>query len=225
MIIVSEQQEFHSPYVEWAGYGQTVSDGVELRPAEYNWHLIFTRQDGVIRALVVGGLEAARPLSYVGGAESLWIRFKLGTFLPKILPITILNRETSLPMTERGRFWLRDRSWEIPTLGTVDTFVKHLVRDGALIRDPVVSAVLRGEPINAHDRTIRYHFRQSTGVPQSFVHQITRARRAVELLQQGYSPLDTAFDLGYADQPHLSRSLKRFVGLTPREIQSPNTSE
>jgi AraC-like DNA-binding protein len=34
------------------------------------------------------------------------------------------------------------------------------------------------------------------------------------------SALDVARQAGYADQPHLTRSLKRFVGQTPSQIAS-----
>jgi len=39
-----------------------------------------------------------------------------------------------------------------------------------------------------------------------------------ELLQQGASILDTVFDAGYSDQPHLTRSLKHWIGHTPGQL-------
>lgn len=66
----AQQRLVESPYIEWVGHGYTVADGLEMRPAEYNWHLNFTRQAGVLRTLVVGALEVARPLSYIAGGES-----------------------------------------------------------------------------------------------------------------------------------------------------------
>jgi len=48
--------------------------------------------------------------------------------------------------------------------------------------------------------------------------QIERARQALALLQQGISILDTVDQAGYADQPHLTRSLKYFIGQTPAQI-------
>jgi AraC-like DNA-binding protein len=218
MIVVAQQRLVESPYIEWVGHGYTVADGLEMRPAEYNWHLIFTRQAGVLRTLIVGALEMARPLSYIAGAESLWLRFRVGTFMPNILPTTILNREIKLPEGSGDNFWLKDRVWEIPTFENADTFVEHLVREGALTCDPLIDAALRDELAGVPARTIRHHFQHSTGLRQSFIHQIGRAQRAAELLHQGNSPLDTAHELGYADQPHLTRSLKRFLGHTPHAI-------
>ena len=208
-----------SPYIEWVGHGYTVADGLEMRPAEYNWHLNFTRQAGVLRTLVVGALELARPLSYTAGAESLWIRFRVGTFLPKIRPTTVLNREIELPVGSGNNFWLSDRVLAIPTFENADTFAEHLMPVGALACDPLVDAALRDELAGVPNRTIRHHFRHSTGLRRGFIRQIRRAQQAVRLLRQGNPPLDTAHELGYSDQPHLTRSLKRFLGDTPGGIQ------
>lgn len=218
MIVIPDNRMFESPYIDWVGQGYTAGDGLEMRPAGYTWHLIFTQHEGVRRILVVGALEAARPLSYVGGAESLWVRFKIGTFLPAVPALTILNGEITLPEGSGNTFWLKDKVWEIPTIDNADIFAEHLARAGALTCDPIVEAALRDELADASDRTIRYRFQHSTGLRQNFVRQIQRAERAVELLRQGQSILHTAHELGYADQPHLTRSLKRILGYTPREV-------
>jgi methylphosphotriester-DNA--protein-cysteine methyltransferase len=53
---------------------------------------------------------------------------------------------------------------------------------------------------------------------QSHIRQIDRARRAETLLQQGMSILDTVYEAGYFDQPHLTRALKQWIGHTPTQI-------
>jgi AraC-like DNA-binding protein len=50
--------------------------------------------------------------------------------------------------------------------------------------------------------------------------RIRRAERAVELLSRGVPASEVARRTGYADQPHLTRSLRRFVGQTPSQIGS-----
>jgi len=42
MIVIAEQRLSESPYLEWVAHGYTAADGHAMRPAEYNWHLIFT---------------------------------------------------------------------------------------------------------------------------------------------------------------------------------------
>ena len=193
-----------------------------MRPAEYNWHLIFTRQAGIRRTLVVGALEEARPLTYVAGAETVWMRFTVGAYMPCLPAPTLLNREIDLPAGSGDTFWLMDTVWDVPTIENADTFVDQLVRAGALLYDPLIDAALRDDLAAVPARTLRHRFQHRTGLRQNSIRQIRRAYRAVELLRQGRSIVDTAHDLGYADQSHLTRSLKRFLGYTPREMPAPS---
>jgi methylphosphotriester-DNA--protein-cysteine methyltransferase len=59
---------------------------------------------------------------------------------------------------------------------------------------------------------------QATGITQRAARQIERARYTTVLLQQGVSIPDTIRRAGYYDQPHLTRSLKRYIGQTPRQL-------
>lgn len=222
MIVITEQRLVASPYIEWIAHGYTATDGLEMRPAEYNWHLIFTRHEGILRSLVVGALEEARPLRYMAGAESLWICFKVGTYMPHLPAPTLINRELTLPEGSGNNFWLNDKVWQIPTFENADTFVEHLVRAGTVTCDPLIEAALRDELADASARTLRYRFQHSTGLRQNYIRQIKRANSALELLHRGNSIVDTAHELGYADQSHLTRSLKRLLGYTPRELSTPS---
>jgi hypothetical protein len=107
---------------------------------------------------------------------------------------------------------------EFPTFENADTFVDRLVRDGLLVRDPVVEAVLQGQPQDLSVRAVQYRFLQATGLTHRTVQQIERAKYAISLLRQGASIPDTVYQAGYFDQPHLTRALKRFVGQTPAQI-------
>ena len=79
--------------------------------------------------------------------------------------------------------------------------------------DPLVLAALRGDAPTASARSVQRHFSQVTGLTEKRIRQIVRARKAAELLQGGASILDVTHELGYADQAHLTRDLKRLTGL------------
>lgn len=60
-------------------------------------------------------------------------------------------------------------------------------------------------------------FRQATGLPPyKYVLQL-RVERAKQLLAGGMAAGDVAPEVGFADQSHLTRLFKRFVGTTPRQ--------
>jgi AraC-like DNA-binding protein len=96
------------------------------------------------------------------------------------------------------------------------------VREELLVRDPVVNAVLRDEARDLSPRTVRHRFLQATGLSKNHIQQIQRAQRAATLLEQGLSIADVVYRAGYADQPHLTRSLKQFVGHTPAQLLRPD---
>ena len=58
-----------------------------------------------------------------------------------------------------------------------------------------------------------------TGLAPGAVRQIERARAAAALIQTGAPIADVAHDLGYYDQPHLARSLDRFIGHTATALR------
>ena len=105
-----------------------------------------------------------------------------------------------------------------PDHENAETFVDRLVRDGVLVCDPLVDAVLRGRPQDLSPRTVRHRFLRATGLPQSHIRQIERAQRAATLLRRGTPISDAVYEVGYFDQPHLTRSLKQWIGHTPAHI-------
>src|SRR5690606_30162566 len=115
-------------------------------------------------------------------------------------------------------FWLHGAAWEFPDFENADTFVERLVRQGLLVSDPLVAAVLRDQPPQTSIRTVQRRFLRATGLTPGALQQIERARRALALLQQGVSILDTVCEAGYYDQPHLTRALRYYMGQTPAQI-------
>ena len=67
-------------------------------------------------------------------------------------------------------------------------------------------------------RTERHRFLQATGLSHTHIRQIERAQQAAALLRQGVPILDTVYQAGYFDQPHLTRALKQWVGHTPAQL-------
>ncbi|MCB9454105.1 MAG: AraC family transcriptional regulator [Anaerolineaceae bacterium] len=218
MSLVVEQRMSDSSYVESITHGWTVSDGHTIRPAEVHWHLVLVKHCGQVHPLVVGPWVTAGAVSWGADAEILWIRFKLGTFMPHLPTRKFLETETVLPEATSRAFWLKSTAWQFPDYDNVETFIDRLVRDDVLVRDPVVNTVLQGQSHDLSPRTVRHRFLQATGLTQSHIFQFNRALRAEAMLQGGASILDTVDEAGYFDQPHLTRSLKRFTGKTPAQI-------
>jgi AraC-like DNA-binding protein len=93
------------------------------------------------------------------------------------------------------------------------------VKDGVVVRDPIVGEVVRGGRPEVSDRTLERRFRAATGLTRGAVRQIERAREAAYLLAAGKGPTDVVASLGYFDQPHLARALRRYVGRTATQLR------
>jgi methylphosphotriester-DNA--protein-cysteine methyltransferase len=100
-----------------------------------------------------------------------------------------------------------------------------VVREGIVDQDPIVPAVLGGARPDVCDRTLQRRFVAATGLTRGAVRQIQRARQAAVLLQEGLPAQDVVHRLGYFDQPHLARSLSRYIGRTATRLSSPDGAE
>jgi AraC-like DNA-binding protein len=218
MTIIYEERASDSPYVETIMRGWTPNVGSTIRPAEIHWHMVFVKLNDSVRPLIVGPWSAAGVASWGEGAEILWIKFKLGTFMPHLSTRDFLDLETILPDASSKSFWLNGSARQFPDYDNVETFVGWLVRDEVLVRDPIVNAALQDQLPEMSSRTVRHRFLRATGLSQSHIRQFERAQQAEALLKQGVSILDVVYQLGYFDQPHLTRSLRQFIGYTPAQI-------
>ncbi len=207
-----------SPFVEAISWSRDAFDNVDILPANSNLYMCVIKEKDQIRLAIGGPITRALPVQVTGGTEWVGIRFQLGTFMPHLLPHTLLNDATFLPTTTSNSFYLHGSTWQFPTIENADTFVRRMVRQGLLMRDPLIADVLRGYQPDLSLRSVQRRFVQATGVTHTAIQQIDRAHRAKGLLERGVSILDTVYEAGYFDQPHLTRSLKRTFGLTPAQI-------
>lgn len=201
----------------WRSHSQ--SAGTLLSVAASSFEIVVTRHQGKTLLTVRGPETKATRADYPADAEWLGVRFKVGTFLPGLLPGSLLDRrDVTLPRASTRAFWLNGSAWEYPSFENADVFVSRLVRKGVIARDSVVEAVMHRRPQTLSLRSTQRRFLRATGITYSTWRQIERARHATSLLREGVSILDAVYQAGYFDQPHLTRSLTRRIGQTPAQI-------
>jgi AraC-like DNA-binding protein len=187
--------------------------------ATSNCGIVVTRLAGKTSLTVRGPETRATIADCPADGEWIGFHFKLGTFMP-LLPAGVLRDRNDVTLGEAsGRsFWLNGSAWEYPTFENAEAFVQRLTNARLIVTDPCVQDVLRGRAHERSPRTDQRHFSRATGMTYGSIRQIERARHATILLRQRASLADAAYEAGYFDQAHLTRSLKRFVGQTPGEI-------
>jgi AraC-like DNA-binding protein len=195
------------------------SDGTYLAAADACWDMIFIRSVHGNRALLSGPSSKITPVPYRAGNHNLGIRFHRGTFLTHVRTSAMVDTTEALPMPTSESFLLAGEEWSMPTFETADEFIAQLERRELLSDDPIVMAALRDDETGMSLRSIQRRVSHATGLTAKRIRQIVRARAAAERLQRGESILDVTYDLGYADQAHLTRDLKRLTGYTPGQTK------
>lgn len=220
--LTANERQSDSPLVQRIWHSRSEHSSAFISMAEPHWEMVITKLHGTTTLTVRGPETKPTPAYTPAGGEFLGIQFRLGTLMPPFPPEKVMDRrDVNLPQAGDGSFWLHGAAWQFPNFENADTFVERLVRDGLLLHDPVVGAVLQGQqPSDVSLRTVQRRFLRATGLTQGATLQIERARYATTLLKQGVSILDVVDRAGYADQPHLTRSLKHYVGQTPAQLSS-----
>ena len=219
MFLDFEDRVSDSPFVERVWRSHSERGGPFVSMAAANFEIAVSRLEGRTFLTLRGPETKATTIVCPPGGEWLGIRFKLGTFMPRLTPEQLRDHnDVTLPDATGRSFWLDGSAWEYPDFDSAEAFVARLVRKGILTRDPAVDRVMhRSQPAQSL-RTAQRHFLRATGLTHRTVQQIERARYATNLLRQGASILDTVHEAGYFDQAHLTRSLKHLIGQTPVEI-------
>lgn len=131
--------------------------------------------------------------------------------------LTVFGELRDLP-TSGGWFELAGSRCLVPGWDDLDDLVGQLIRQGVLVVEPEVARALDGDEVFASTRTVQRHVRRVTGLGRKQVEQVRRARAAYLLLQRGVPIAEVAIRTGYADQPHLTRSMRVLTARTPAQI-------
>jgi AraC-like DNA-binding protein len=219
-LFVLDEWGSDSGFVERAWRTHSEPEPFFISIAASNWQVVVTTQRDITQVTVRGPETRATVTAIPADADFFGIVFSLGTFVPAIPLTRLVDRVVTLPTATPSTVWLDGSRWEIPTAGNADVFVDRLVREGLVVRDPVVAESLHADVDGFSTRTLQRRVARATGLTRRTIKQIARAAKAVDALGQGLSPHDAALQLGYADQAHLTRSLQRFIGQTPAHVVS-----
>ncbi len=216
-----EERGSDSPLVERVWRSHSGRGGSFISMAQTHWEIVVTKHAHSTTLTVRGPETRATAAVCPPDAEFMGITFKAGAFMSKFPASMVMDRrDLNLPLAGSSSFWLNSSAWEFPNFDNADTFIDRLVREALLQHDTLVDIALREQPSVLSRRTIQRRFRQVTGLTYNRVFQIERAHYATSLLEKGLSILDAVEQAGYADQPHMNRAFRRFIGQTPGQIAS-----
>ena len=224
LIRFNDSRASDSPYIERVWRSHSEGAGHFVSVACSHWEMVVTRLQGA-SVVTLRGPET-RPSEVLCPADGEWlaIRFKAGTFMPQRPVHALMNSPgLNLPQLSMHHFLFEGDRWELPSFENAEPFVARLVRKGLIARDPVVTAVLQGDSTAVSTRSTQRRFLQVTGMTHHTLRQIERARFAVTLLREGRPIADVVWQCGFYDHAHLTRSLQRWMGVTPTRTLAKET--
>jgi AraC-like DNA-binding protein len=217
--ITEEERVADSPLVAKVRHARYAADAREVALPDGSWDLLFVRRGGgPLMVIQTGQIAAPLAVDSRAGDEMLTIAFKPEVYMPRLPGRLTFNQGVPCPVEADCSVWIGPERFEVPRFDNVEAFVSALARKGLLERDPVVLRALQGARQRLDERSIQRHFAEVTGLGLKAFQQIARAHEAARLLRLGQAPSQVAAELEFTDQAHLTHSLKRFLGQTPRQI-------
>jgi len=217
-IFAMDERPADSPFVERIWRTRSAPHAAFISVAASYWQIVVWRQAGQTHVTLRGPETTATAVPIPAEAEFIGITIRLGAHLTGAAMEALVDRDHTFPPGVAGSFRLDGSTWDFPDYDNAEVFVDRLARRGLIASDPLVTDLLQGQPAELTRRSVERRVRRATGLTLGRIRQIERAHDAAALLEQGATILDTVARTGYADQPHLTRSLRRFVGRTPGQI-------
>lgn len=191
-----------------------------LVPAVEYWDLWFTRAPGgELRAGLAGPTLGHRWIRSTIGEHSWGIQLKAHVIVPGVSKQLLLGGEQQLAV-EAGHVTLAGHALPFPEFADLEAFTDRLLELDVLRCDDDVRRMLSGEDAGYSERHRQRRVRAATGLTRKQIEQLSRVREAFALLLQGVPPSESAARCGFADQAHLTRSMRAFHGQTPAQVLS-----
>lgn len=218
---VHTRRDSSHPLIDTVWATKNLEDGVYVATPDGSWDLIVLVQPDGSKSMMLTG-QATKPMNvpYKKGTNSVVISFAPGAYTPAYPSKKLVDSFEMLPSKDADHFALADHIFAYPTFEAAEELVEQMIAVGILLADPIVYGASRGVPKASSSRSEQRHFVENTGLrPKDFA-QIERAQEAVRQLKKGKKPRDVAADAGFADQPHLAKSLKKIMGARPSDVSN-----
>lgn len=198
----------------WTGIASEVTPRTVL--ADPCISIIFIKGSDSAEVILRGPETKPRGDILLPGYTWIGIRLKPGVQLKNFPTQQFADKLRRLPANRNGQFEFEGTLLKFPDFESVEKLIQQMYDLGYLSGTPLNSQVAprQGMSAKSHSRYIK----RSTGLSPYKLHQLQRMAEALRLLRQGMPAAKVASELGFADQAHLTRAAKQFLGHTPKEL-------
>ena len=206
------------PWIDTVWQTVCLSDGVYSATPDGSWDLIRSiAPDGGSFVFLSGQATEPVEVPYKDGESSVVLSFAAHVYLAKD-PETRTGASIRVLPARGEVFELDGVEFPLPTFENAEALVDAMIAADLLRSNDLVARAFSENPKAASPRSVQQHFRQTTGITQKSFQQIRRAQEAVRRLKAGEAPAGVAVDLGFTDQPHMIKSIKKIMGALPSNL-------
>jgi len=208
------------PWIDTVWQTVCLSDGIYKATPDGSWDLLRSvAPDGISVVFLSGQATEPVDVPYVEGEHSVVISFAAHVYLAHDKEVRTGAAVRFLDV-EEDEFSLDGVKLPLPTFLNAEVLVDEMIAARLLASDDVVARAFTEKPKAASKRSVQQHFKNTTGITQKDFQLIRRAQEAVRRLKAGDSAAAVAFDLGYTDQPHMIKSIKKIMGSLPSNLDA-----
>jgi hypothetical protein len=206
------------PWIDTVWQTVCLTDGTYRATPDGSWDLILScAPDGTPTVFLTGQATEPVDVPYSAGEHSVVISFAAHVFIPTEKEARTGATLRFLPAEEAG-FVLEGVTLPLPSFLDAEQLVDAMVAAKLLTSNDLVARAFSENPKAASPRSVQQHFRKTTGLTQKDFQLIRRAQEAVRQLKAGQSAAEVAAGLGYSDQSHMIKSIKKIMGQLPSNL-------
>lgn len=178
--------------------------------------VILVKSADSAEVIIRGPETKPRDETLVPGCTWTAIRLQPGVQLKNFPAQRFTDSFRVLPADSQGQFQFEGTWLQFPDFNNAEQLIEQMHDLGY-----ISGKVLDGQEFPKQGMSSKSYSRfvkSSTGLSPYKLQQLRRIHKALYLLKQGMPAVTVASELGFADQAHLSRAAKQFLGHTPKEL-------
>jgi hypothetical protein len=185
-------------------------------PADPCISIIFVQSDASAEVIIRGPETAPRSEILLPGYTWIGIRLRPGVQIRNFPARELTDSFRVLPADNDGQFQFEESLLHFPSFSNAEQLITQM-RDLGYVSGKGLNSKESPERVMSSKSYYRF-VKRSTGLPPYKLHQLQRMSEALDLLRKGMPAATVASELGFADQAHLTRAAKQFLGYTPKEL-------
>lgn len=198
----------------WTGIASEVTTRTVL--ADPCSSIILVKGGDSSRVILRGPETKPRGDILLPGYTWIGIRLKPGTQLKGFPVQQFTDKFRMLPADNSGHFEFEGTQLQFPDFEKVEQLIEHMHNLGYISGKVFDEQTPHKQ--GASTKSYSRHIKRSTGLSPYKLHQLQRMAEALRLLRHGVPAAKVASELGFADQAHLTRATKQFLGHSPKEL-------